>query len=262
MTFLSNLPTLVLGTSVMKVHWSGSHQRGTRSVRKATRSAGAGERPGFGHDGHQRALGPLRVGDGDDGRLEDVGMGHDGVLELDRGDPLAAGLDDVLGAVRDRHVALAVERADVAGAQPAVVELRRVLVLVVRAGDPRATDLELADRLAVVGQHRAVLGDDAHLDAADDPAGLDLVVHVVVARRACGPGGSPKAASGLVSVMPQPWMMVTPKRFSNASISDCGHGGPAGRDARARSRSRSACRARAGRSRWSARRRSASGGAR
>ena len=32
----------------MKVHWSGSHQRGTRSARKATRSAGAGERPGLG----------------------------------------------------------------------------------------------------------------------------------------------------------------------------------------------------------------------
>src|ERR1700694_3926027 len=48
MTFLSNLPTLVLGTSVMKVHCSGSHHRGTRSSRKATRSAGAGDRPGLG----------------------------------------------------------------------------------------------------------------------------------------------------------------------------------------------------------------------
>src|SRR5271157_4766680 len=48
MTFLSNLPTLVLGTSVMNVHCSGSHQRGTRSLRNSTRSAGAGERPGLG----------------------------------------------------------------------------------------------------------------------------------------------------------------------------------------------------------------------
>src|ERR1700760_2462987 len=48
MTFLSNLPTLVLGTSVMKVHWSGNHHRGTRLLRNSTRSAGAGLRPGLG----------------------------------------------------------------------------------------------------------------------------------------------------------------------------------------------------------------------
>ena len=43
----------------------------------------------------------------------------------------------------------AVERADVAGAQPTVVELLGVVDAEVRAGDPRAADLELADRLAV-----------------------------------------------------------------------------------------------------------------
>ena len=48
MTFLSNLPTLVLGISTTKVHWSGSHQRGTRPTRKSSRSAGAGVRPGLG----------------------------------------------------------------------------------------------------------------------------------------------------------------------------------------------------------------------
>ena len=39
-------------------------------------------------------------------------------------------------------------------------------------------------------------------------------------------GGRPKAASGLVSVIPQPWMMVAPKRFSNASMSDSGTAAP------------------------------------
>ena len=96
----------------------------------------------FRHDGHQRPFGPLRVGDGDHRGLEHVGMAHHRILELDRRDPLAAGLDDVLGAVRDGHVTLAVERADVAGAEPAVVELRWVLVLVVRARDPRPADLD------------------------------------------------------------------------------------------------------------------------
>ena len=59
---------------------------------------------------------------------------HQLVLEVDGGDPLAAGLDDVLGAVGDADVAALVDRGDVAGAQPAVVELLgRVRVLVVRA---------------------------------------------------------------------------------------------------------------------------------
>src|ERR1700728_2580118 len=48
MSFLSNLPTLVFGISSTKVHWSGSHQRGTRPARKSTRSDGDGVRPGLG----------------------------------------------------------------------------------------------------------------------------------------------------------------------------------------------------------------------
>ena len=43
-------------------------------------------------------------------------------------------------------------------------------------------------------------------------------------------GGSPKAAIGLVSVMPQPWMMVAPNRSSNPSISDWGTAAPTGGD--------------------------------
>src|SRR3984893_17626856 len=46
MTFLSNLPTLVLGISSMKVHWSGSHQRGTRSTRNCSSSSALGDLPG------------------------------------------------------------------------------------------------------------------------------------------------------------------------------------------------------------------------
>src|SRR5215218_9390542 len=74
-------------------------------------------------DGGEGTLVPLLVGDGDDGGLEDVGVGHQVVLEVDRGDPLTTGLDDVLGPVGQRDEALAVESADVAGAQPAVSEL-------------------------------------------------------------------------------------------------------------------------------------------
>src|SRR5690606_19687013 len=74
-------------------------------------------------DGAQGALVPLLVGDADDGGLGDGGVAHDGVLQVDRGDPLAAGLDDVLGAVNQGQVAVGGDLADVAGAQPPVVEL-------------------------------------------------------------------------------------------------------------------------------------------
>ena len=71
-------------------------------------------------------------------------------------------------AVADRHEALRVEGADVAGAQPTVVEPFGVVHAEVGAGDPRPADLELTDRLAVARQHGAVVVGDAHLDAGDD----------------------------------------------------------------------------------------------
>src|SRR5687767_1090155 len=53
------------------------------------------------------------------------------VLDLDRGDVLAAGDDDVLGAVLDLHVAVRVHHREVAGMEPAAGEgrLARRLVL-------------------------------------------------------------------------------------------------------------------------------------
>src|SRR3954453_2974975 len=53
------------------------------------------------HDARERALRPLLVGDRDHRGLGDRGMRHQRVLELDRRDPLAAGLDDVLRAILD-----------------------------------------------------------------------------------------------------------------------------------------------------------------
>ena len=80
-------------------------------------------------------------------------------------DPLAARLDDVLGAVGDLDEAPGVDGADVAGAQPAVVELLGRRVAVVAGGDPRAAHLDLAYGLAVPRQLGAVVVDDAQLDA-------------------------------------------------------------------------------------------------
>ena len=92
-------------------------------------------------------------------------MGHQGVLEVDRRDPLTTRLDDVLGPVGDLDEPVGFDGADVAGAEPAVVELLGGLDLVVGAGDPRAPYLDLADRFAVPGQLAAVVVGDAQLDA-------------------------------------------------------------------------------------------------
>src|SRR5438132_4507305 len=82
--------------------------------------------------GHRRALlhddeshgplAPFRVGHADHRRLEHRRVRHQCVLQLDRGDPLAAGLDDVLRAVGELEVPVFVDGPDVAGAEPSVLE--------------------------------------------------------------------------------------------------------------------------------------------
>src|SRR6201992_1564394 len=78
-------------------------------------------------DAGEGAFAPAFVGDADHGRFQHVRVGHQGVLQLDPGDQLAAGLDHVFAAIADPQVAVGVDAADVAGAEPAVVELGRVV---------------------------------------------------------------------------------------------------------------------------------------
>ncbi len=55
------------------------------------------------------------------GGLRDRGMADGEVFEVDRGNPLAAGLDHVLGAIGDAHVAVLIHGRDVAGVEIAFV---------------------------------------------------------------------------------------------------------------------------------------------
>lgn len=66
---------------------------------------------------------PALVGNADDRGLEHVRVRDKAVLQLNRGDPFTAGLDDVFGAVGQGDEALLVDAADVTGAQPAGIEL-------------------------------------------------------------------------------------------------------------------------------------------
>ena len=147
------------------------------------------------------------------------------VLQLNRGDPLPTGLDDVLGAVGQSDEALLVDTANVAGAQPAGVELGLVASPVIGAGDPRAANFHLADGFAVVGQHLAVVVDDPGFHAAQR-----LSLRCARKAQCCSSGapggGHAMVAIGDVSVMPHSCRIWTPCRSSKVRISDTGTAEP------------------------------------
>ena len=136
------------------------------------------------HHDQQRPLVPLRVLGRDAGGHRDLRVRHRDVLEVDRADPFAAGLDDVLAAVGDLHVAVGVDRGDVAGREPAVHERVAAFVLEVLETIHGPRTSSSPRDLAVPRQLLAVVADDLHVDAVDRAALLGL--HRECARRAAG----------------------------------------------------------------------------
>lgn len=135
-------------------------------------------------------------------------------LELRGRDPLAPGLDDVLGAVADGQRPRGRNRRDVAGLEPAV-GVAGVLGRAVVAADRRGpADLELALARPVARERGAPVVDDPQLDAEELEARGDGRVRVrpsdaVVAVRAHdadgrelrhAPGAYDVAAPGLVAL--------------------------------------------------------------
>ena len=97
----------VCGISSTNRMSSGSCHLAKRCCQQRGDAAGVGRAALAHHHDQHRALAPFRMRHADGGGLGDVGVGDGGVLELDRADPFAAGLDHVLGAVGDAHVAVA-----------------------------------------------------------------------------------------------------------------------------------------------------------
>ncbi len=105
-----------------------------------------------------RRLAPFLVGPCDDGGGLDRRVLVERVLDLDRGDVLAAGDDDILGAVLELDVAVRMAHAEIAGVEPAAGEggLRGLRVLEVALHHDIAAHHDLAERGAVArdGLHR------------------------------------------------------------------------------------------------------------
>src|SRR5712671_7540009 len=93
--------------------------------------------------------------DGDDGGLPHLRVAHQRIFKIDGTDPLAARLDQILRAIRDTHVALAVDGRDIAGPEPAVGSPLVVPGdgLEITRGDPWPSYLELAHRLTILWTH-------------------------------------------------------------------------------------------------------------
>ena len=241
--FFENLPTLVFGTSSMNSTASGSHHFATRGRRCSSTSVG-GQRLALLHDhAGQRPLHPLLAGDGDHGGLGDLRVRHDLVLQLDRADPLAAGLDQVLRAVDEPEAAVAVDGRDVAGAQPAVVgELRAAalaaVVLASRSTGPRPASRRWRSSSHGCGLAGAGIDDPQVHERHRLPLPRPRVGALrLVERRRPSVRGLEIVAIGLVSVMPQACRIGTPSASLYASDSDRGTAEPPQRISRSADRS-------------------------
>ena len=164
-----------------------------------------GDQLGLGHrlalgEHHERLdrLAPLLAGDADHRDLGDRRVGEQHVLDLDRGDVLAAGDDHVLLAVADRQVAVVADHAAVAGVEPAVGQRPRALLGLL----PVALEHDVG-----AGQHLAgvllVLG-DRQPDAERGGAGPGQPGRPAPRRRGrpTRRGSRLKVSSGEVSVRP------------------------------------------------------------
>src|SRR3954464_3780488 len=107
-------------------------------------------------------------------------MGDQLVLERDRRDPLAAGLDHVLRTILDLNEPARIDRDDVAGPEPAVARpaIGCVGRLVIRRRDPRPAHLQPPYRAAVPRQLVLELVADAKLDERERQALLREVIEL------------------------------------------------------------------------------------
>ena len=138
--------------------------------------------------------------DADDRDLGDRGMPVQDLLDLARGDVLAARVDHVLLAVDDRQVAVRVHGRQIPGVKPAAGERRlgALGVVVVAGGDLRRAVHDLADLTG--GDVAQLLIDHARGDVEHGLARRAGLGQLLVGAE----GGGERAELGLAVVVPQP----------------------------------------------------------
>ena len=170
-----SLPVSLNGSSAQIWMRSGVRAERKCSLDVAAQLVFGGLRPRLEHHGRDHPLPPLDIRDADHGRRLDGGVLEEDVLDLARGQVLAAPDDHVVEPSLHEQVALRVDPPGVAGVEPPVVD--GVGAAEVLAGDLVAAHPDLA-RLAV--GHRPALGvTDRHLDPGQDaPDGSEPCPHV------------------------------------------------------------------------------------
>ena len=129
------------------------------------------------------------MGHADDGGLGHAGMAHGGVLHVDGGNPLAARLDHVLGAVHQLQEAVGIDGGHVTrGEEAFLIDGRAAFALEVAAGDPGAAHAQVSPGLAVPGLGPAVVVHDLEVHAPDAASLLELDLDQFLARQRVVPG--------------------------------------------------------------------------
>src|SRR5215831_15601369 len=157
-------------------------------------------------------------------------MLEDEVLDVERRDPFAAGLDDVLEAVRDLEVSVGADDANVAGVQPSaepqLFRVRGIAQIALR--QPRRPRHDLARRGAVRRNVPHLGIDDPNIDQWNRASGLDphldLTIHVPpfvfgskVSQRKHGTGLGHAISGGDVDAAP-PTMTFQPLSIPSAAL--------------------------------------------
>ena len=133
------------------------------------------------HDDERHwTLAPFGVLDGDDRRLHDAALLRDDVLDLNRGNPFATALDDVLDPVDDVDVPVGVPGRDVSGVHIAAGPelLRRRRIVEIAHGEPWGARDDLASGFSVVRHVCHVRVDDAQIDERRRQSGARAPLHL------------------------------------------------------------------------------------
>ena len=117
------------------------------------------------HGNQNRPLIPFRMCYTDGTCLCNARTSNSNILQFNRANPLAAGLDDVLYAIRNLHGTVRMENRNVAGIKPLIGVNGVCLGLEIALDDPRAPNLQSTRCYAIPGRNIAVLVDDAQFNA-------------------------------------------------------------------------------------------------